>query len=510
MQEDGNKLLVSRSGILFVSGFATSLRVERGHLLVRTGSGRRIREGRFAKVSKPRIERLVVFGKGGFATFEALSWLQGVGASFLFISRSGRIIAASGEVGTKIPALRRAQARAPEDVTGLEVGSYLVEEKLSGQQRVLGEYFPDVCGVADARAKLAAAATLNELRLIEAQGAAVYWGAWSGVRARFARRDTDRVPDHWLAFGSRSSLLSGSPRKATTPASAILNYLYRLVEFECRVGLLSLGLDPALGICHADQPARDSLALDAMEPIRPDVDSYVLRLLSERTFSARDFSEAPSGAVRISSGLAAELAATLPAWERASAPVCEQIARMLGAPSGIRVPTKLTQDARSSGRSGIRRGKRKLPAVPAPRNRSCQTCGALVVGKRTFCDGCLPERRAQVAEAFQGSGPAAIARLQSQGDNPSSRPSAKRKLARSIAENRKAAAAWEKAHPGDADPGIFDREILPGLSGVPLSRIMGAAGISVRYASLIRRGSKRPHPRHWEALRALAPERVGR
>lgn len=44
-----------------------------------------------------------------------------------------------------------------------------------------------------------------------------------------------------------------------------------------------------MGVLHADLPARDSLALDLMEPVRPDVDAYVLDLLSVRVFRASYF-----------------------------------------------------------------------------------------------------------------------------------------------------------------------------------------------------------------------------
>ena len=52
------------------------------------------------------------------------------------------------------------------------------------------------------------------------------------------------MPEHWCSFGERHSPLTTSPRRAATPAGAILNYLYALAEFECRLALLAVGLDP--------------------------------------------------------------------------------------------------------------------------------------------------------------------------------------------------------------------------------------------------------------------------
>jgi hypothetical protein len=50
------------------------------------------------------------------------------------------------------------------------------------------------------------------------------------------------------------------------------------------------------------------------------------------------------------------------------------------------------------------------------------------------------------------------------------------------------------------DLSAFQRDILPLIQGVPLSRLQRATGLSLRYVSLIRRGERTPHPRHWKAL----------
>jgi hypothetical protein len=37
-----------------------------------------------------------------------------------------------------------------------------------------------------------------------------------------------------------------------------------------------MGLDPGMGVLHLDTKARDSLACDLMEPVRPEVDAFGL------------------------------------------------------------------------------------------------------------------------------------------------------------------------------------------------------------------------------------------
>jgi len=40
---------------------------------------------------------------------------------------------------------------------------------------------------------------------------------------------------------------------------------------------------------HTDEANKDALALDLMEPIRPEIDAHVLQLLRTRIFSVKDF-----------------------------------------------------------------------------------------------------------------------------------------------------------------------------------------------------------------------------
>jgi CRISP-associated protein Cas1 len=51
-----------------------------------------------------------------------------------------------------------------------------------------------------------------------------------------------------------------------------------------------VGLDPQVGLLHADRPGRASLALDLMEDMRPVLaDRLALSLINRRQLGARDF-----------------------------------------------------------------------------------------------------------------------------------------------------------------------------------------------------------------------------
>jgi hypothetical protein len=230
---------------------------------------------------------------------------------------------------------------------------------------------------------------------------------------RFARRDVDRVPDGWRTFGARTSPLTASPRLAVNPANALLNYLYAILEAEARLACLAVGLDPGLGVLHADQKARDSLALDIVEPIRPLVDRFVLRILTERGFRAADFVETRQGVCRILAPLTHELAATMLDWRAHVGAVAERVAVLLvaGCPgSGARQPTLLTGTNRSLGRRSPRARPSHYATSPDVAKPACSHCGEPVGRGRRVCDACLPTQRAEGVTRLVVAGVAGLER----------------------------------------------------------------------------------------------------
>jgi len=145
--------------------------------------------------------------------------------------------------------------------------------------------------IARAREAIPTAKTIEAIRLLESRSAYAYWGAWNNLSINFPKADLCRVPDHWRTFKNRVSPLTESPRLAANPVNAMLNYLYAVLESEARLAVAALGLDPGLGVLHADTPARDSLACDVMEPVRPMVDAYLLNWITHETLRREWFFE---------------------------------------------------------------------------------------------------------------------------------------------------------------------------------------------------------------------------
>ena len=338
--------------LLVLSGYGINIVVKSGHLVVEDGVGGMRRRGRFARASAG-LKRVVVLGHSGIVSLEALRWISDIGAAFVNIDCDGNLTAAIAPSGLDDARLRRAQALALVNGVGLEIARELIRRKLVGQLQV-AERLRDRATIAAISAtveQIAKPRTIDQLRHLESQAAVDYWGAWRDLDVVFVQRDYDRVPEHWRTFGVRRSLITGNPRKATNPANAILNYLYSILEAEARIAALTIGLDPGIGVMHADLKARDSLVCDLMEAVRPKVDSLVLDLLERRAFKKNDFFETREGVCRCMPPLIDDLVGTGARWFGEVGPLVEFVAGALMQST----PTLLTEANSSAGRANYRK-----------------------------------------------------------------------------------------------------------------------------------------------------------
>ena len=142
------------AGIVVAHGYGLRVRVENRHLIIEDGFGRQRRTRRFHRTD--RLRRLVLIGRYGYVTLDALRWLHDTGAALVHVDASGELIAASVADGADLAGLRRAQALAADGPAGLEVARHVLSEKVSGQRPVLDELPVDVLSAAggDPRATL--------------------------------------------------------------------------------------------------------------------------------------------------------------------------------------------------------------------------------------------------------------------------------------------------------------------------------------------------------------------
>jgi len=470
--------------------------VERGHLILEDGIGARLKY-RFSRVGHG-LRRLVVIGSDGVVSLAALRWLADQDASFVMLDRDGSVLTTTGPVRPSDVRLRRAQSLAHQSGVAVRIARELISQKLAGQEHLAREKLRNSStaeAIAEARASLKFANTIAVIRQFEAQAASAYWAAWHTVPILFPQRDVWRLPSHWRIFGTRKSPLTGSPRLAVNPPNAMLNYLYAVLESESRLALAALGFDPGIGVLHVDTPARDSLACDLMEAVRPAVDAYLLDWVTREPLRREWFFEQRDGTCRLMGSFAVRLSETAPTWGYAVAPIAEWISHTLWStlPKPARQlfpPTRLTQNRR-------REAKGESPSVPrvaTPRPlRICRTCGESLKRGRAHCASC--------AVAVSTQGLIEAARL---GRIATHTPRAE---AQRAATQRRHAAALKVWHPSEQpewlNEEVYREKIRPRLAGVTVPAISSALGVSDPYATDVRSGRRIPHPRHWHTLARL-------
>jgi CRISPR-associated endonuclease Cas1 len=411
--------------------------------------------------------------------------------------------------GTDDARLRRTQYASPESPLGIDISRRLLGAKLKGQAKLLRTVLKvdsPANSIESLREQLLESTSINEIRQFEASAAACYFNVWSSSSLTipsFTTKDCSSVPDHWRRFDGRRSVLQSNNgnKKAERPVNAILNYLFALLEVESVLACHVVGLDPSLGIMHADSKGRRSMALDLMEAVRPLVEQWTLELLAKRSFRKSDFVETSDGHVRLLAPLTHELAGSMGQWRKEVAPWAEKVAHLLGqAMRGKYQPvTPLTGTNSVEAQKGVRRRKTQeaiyqdvfTRATPPPKQRTrhdakatlrnCRTCGGpLARDQHVNCAACWKRTVGQDLSTRKRRGEA-------------------------IARARGVSSQWRVDHPGEkGDPEDYRLTVLPGLQDVPLARIMEACGVAKSTASVIRSGKRVPAERHWHVLEQLS------
>lgn len=457
-----------RHGVVTLFGYGINVHVDRGHLTIQDGIGGERRYARFPRVGHG-LKRLVVIGSDGLVSFAALRWLADQGAAFVMIDRLGEVLATTGPVHPSDARLRRAQSLAEDSGVAMRIAVELIRRKLLAQEKLVREQFQDAASaeiIANQRHALTRAHSKEDVRRYEAYGALSYWRAWHDLPIRFSQSDSQRIPGHWQVFGSRVSPLTKSARLAVNPPNAMLNYLYAILESEARLAISALGLDPGIGVLHSDTRTRDSLACDLMEPIRPQVDAFVLDRMRCTLLQRKWFFEERNGNCRLTDEFAVQLSETSKLWKQALGSFAEWMLRTLwsvnSSTSKIEAPvTRLTQ-----GR------KREAKGFP---KRALSDASALYSSL-----------------SLSGIKPVRLNRFD---------PIAQSRRVESLRRQAAAKRCWNlKENPEWLNREFYKNQVQPCLPKITVLNIQEVLAVSRAYALRILKGREIPHPRHWLPL----------
>lgn len=257
---------------------------------------------RSATVPLAPLTRVILRGK---VTLEAslLGHLGEHGIGLLFLTgRQGRPSLLLGRAHND--ATRRvAQTRQSLDTRFcLRYASGLIHRKIERQCEwfdLLCEHYPQarypltqaLHQLRDQKARLLRAGSLESLRGLEGAAAASYF---AGLRA---------VVPASLGFAERNR------RPPKDPFNALLSLTYTLAMAEAAMALHIAGYDPCIGYYHQLSHARESLACDLLEPLRPLADQLCLHLVAQQTLTTEHFSTTDGGCLLGKAGRARYYAA---------------------------------------------------------------------------------------------------------------------------------------------------------------------------------------------------------
>lgn len=247
------------------------------------------------------LDGIVSFGRPG-ASPALLAACAEAGITVSHLDPNGRFLARVEGPRTGNVLLRRMQYRLADDPErAVPVVRGIVAAKAANQRTVVQRALRDhgtAMSAAEAERLRSAerrlvdiarrtlpAGDVDTLRGLEGEAAFVYFGCFDPML---------RGEGEAFRFTGRSR------RPPLDRVNALLSFLYAMLGHDCRSALEAHGLDPQVGLLHADRPGRASLALDLMEELRPVLaDRLVLTLVNRRQVAPDDFVVEEAGGVRL-------------------------------------------------------------------------------------------------------------------------------------------------------------------------------------------------------------------
>lgn len=132
--------------------------------------------------------------------------------------------------------------------------------------------------------KLPLARKIDSLRGLEGAGARAFFQALRCI-----------LPDE-IEFNGRNR------RPPKDPANALLSLGFTMLHNEAVLALQGAGLDPYIGFYHQLLHGRESLACDVIEPLRPLMTTFVIKLFTKQTLRRHHFTQSGKGCMLGKSG----------------------------------------------------------------------------------------------------------------------------------------------------------------------------------------------------------------
>jgi CRISPR-associated protein Cas1 len=242
--------------VLYLARQGAHARIESGRVIVEAPD-----DSELLNIPSETVTRIVCFGAIGISA-GLRSWALSDEVGLVFLSRRGSYLghAAAAAGAQRLSRLHAQIAAAEDSARAVTFGRAVIKAKVRKQMILLQRLARRANAEAVASAvsqmdhlltMLADCGTRDELMGIEGAAARTYFGALGPL-----------MPEG-MTFAGRSR------RPPEDIINAALSYGYAILLGESVSALCAAGLDPAIGLLHAEQDRRPSLALDLMEEFRP-------------------------------------------------------------------------------------------------------------------------------------------------------------------------------------------------------------------------------------------------
>lgn len=251
-------------------------------------SGRRLiikqNSGEKQEILFKDIGRILIYGRTEI-TAQTMDTILEANIPIYYVRRSGAIKGKIGPSTGKHITLRQTQYRFSNDTRlTIPMAKAIVRTKLRNMQAVIHYILNNASGTAaacmpleEACQRLSKCDTREEIMGVEGAAARHYFQIYGNAMPA------------GFTFRVRS-------RPAQDPCNALLNLGYMTLLREVHTHLEAHDLDPYLGILHATQENRPSLALDLLEEFRqPLVDIFIRKIICLGQIKSTDFQTTQDG-----------------------------------------------------------------------------------------------------------------------------------------------------------------------------------------------------------------------
>jgi CRISPR-associated protein Cas1 len=262
---------------LYLDSFGTSLTVHSGMFKIRTPAGTE-------KLLAVREVNAILLSRGVHLSTDVLALSIKEDIPVLLIDDIGHPVGHfwSGRYGS-ISTIRKRQAAWCDTPDARIWVRALLHRKIDQQRQMIRKFQegqPDNHDLAKTAAKAMPAINFILGQLAEwapahetdAKTTLDLFRGWEGTAGRhYWKTLSAALPESWR-FAERSA------HPAKDPFNALLNYGYGVLYTQVELSLLKAGLDPAMGVLHADQYNKPTLVYDFIESYRWWVDEVVVQL----------------------------------------------------------------------------------------------------------------------------------------------------------------------------------------------------------------------------------------